>query len=148
MESKKSGEVVAISTGEKANYSAKGKAAEGAPPPAAAAVTAKVTKIRTKGGGWKKGLAIIDIVLRLGAGSAAVAAAYTAGNTEQILPFFTQFFQFHAQYNDLPTFTFFVVANAVAVGYIGFSLPFSIICVIRPHAIGPRLLLVILDTVI
>ncbi|KAM1394097.1 hypothetical protein ACFX1Q_030004 [Malus domestica] len=147
MESKKRGEVVAISTGEKANYSAKGKAAEGAPPPAAAAVTAKVTKIRTMGGGWKKGLAIIDIVLRLGAGSAAVAAAYTAGNTEQILPFFTQFFQFHAQYNDLPTFTFFVVANAVAVGYIGFSLPFSIICVIRPHAMGPRLLLVILDTV-
>lgn len=105
MESKKSGEVVAISTGEKANYSAKGKAAKGSPPAAAAAVTAKATKIGTMRGGWKKGLAIIDIVLRLGAGSAAVAAAYTAGNTEQILPFFTQFFQFHAEYNDLPTFT-------------------------------------------
>lgn len=57
-------------------------------------------------GKWKKGLAIVDFVLRLCAASAAFAAASTMGQTEQILPFFTQFFQFHAQYNDLPTFTY------------------------------------------
>ncbi|BFG34817.1 hypothetical protein CerSpe_210900 [Prunus speciosa] len=144
---------------------AKGKAVERAPPPPPPPVvvttkatkigniTTKATKIRTtkatkiRNIRGKKGLAIIDIVLRLGAGSAALAASYIAGNTEQILPFFTQFFQFHAQYNDLPTFTFFVAANAVAVGYIAISLPFSIVCIVRPHAIGPRLLLVFLDTV-
>lgn len=99
MDSKKSDEV-AISR------DAKGKAVEGAPPPPPppVVVTTKATKIRNIRG--KKGLAIIDIVLRLGAGSAALAAAYISGNTEQILPFFTQFFQFHAQYNDLPTFTY------------------------------------------
>ncbi|XP_048434592.1 casparian strip membrane protein 5-like [Pyrus x bretschneideri] len=104
MDSKKNGETVAISTDEKANYGAEGKTAEVAPPPAV--VTTKATKIQNMGGGWRKGLAIIDFVLQLGAGSAALAAAYITGNTEQILPFFTQFFQFHAQDNDLPTLTY------------------------------------------
>lgn len=84
-----------------AKAEAKGKAVEGAPP---VVVTPKTkTKIRREP---KKGLAIIDLVLRFGASAAAVAAAYTTGNAEQILPFFTQFLQFHAQYNDLPTFTY------------------------------------------
>lgn len=84
-----------------AKAEAKGKAAEGAPP---VVVTTKTkTKIRR---GPKKGLAIIDLVLRLGASAAAFAAAYTTGNSDQILPFFTQFLQFHAQYTDLPTFTY------------------------------------------
>lgn len=47
----------------------------------------------------------------------------------------------------IDTCRFFVVANAVAVGYVGLSMPFSIVCIIRPRAIGPRLLLVIFDTV-
>lgn len=85
-----------------AKAEAKGKAAEGAPPPVVVTTKTK-TKIRR---GPKKGLAIIDLVLRLGASAAAFAAAYTTGNSDQILPFFTQFLQFHAQYNDLPTFTY------------------------------------------
>lgn len=84
-----------------AKAEAKGKAAEGAPPVVVATKTK--TKIRR---GPKKGLAIIDLVLRLGASAAAFAAAYTTGNSDQILPFFTQFLQFHAQYTDLPTFTY------------------------------------------
>ncbi|PRQ32441.1 putative casparian strip membrane protein [Rosa chinensis] len=126
-----------------AKAAAKGKAAEGAHPTADVAMK---TKTQTRRGS-KKGLAIVDLVLRLGASSAAVAAAYSPLSSEQILPFFTQFLQFHAEYNDLPTFTFFVVANAIAVGYIGLSMPFSIVCIIRPRAIGPRLLLVFCDTV-
>lgn len=42
---------------------------------------------------------------------------------------------------------FFVIANAIVAGYLLLSLPFSIICIIRPYATAPRLLLVIFDTV-
>ncbi|KAJ6864778.1 Casparian strip membrane protein [Populus alba x Populus x berolinensis] len=102
--------------------------------------------IRVKGG-YKKGLAIFDFVLRLGAVAAALAAAATMGTSGQTLPFFTQFFQFQASYDDLPTFQFFVIAMAIVSGYLVLSLPFSIVAIIRPHAAGPRLLLIILDTV-
>ncbi|XP_050371001.1 casparian strip membrane protein 2-like [Argentina anserina] len=139
MDSKES-ESIAVTD---AKAAAKGKAAERAP---STAVVATKSKLQTRRG-TKRGLAIVDLVMRLGASAAAFAAAYTTGNAEQILPFFTQFLQFHAQYNDLPTFTYFIVANAIAVGYIGFSMPFSIVCIIRPRATGPRLLLVIFDTV-
>ena len=57
-------------------------------------------------GGYKKGLAIFDFVLRLGAVAAALAAAATMGTSGQTLPFFTQFFQFQASYDDLPTFQY------------------------------------------
>ncbi|KAI4318816.1 hypothetical protein MLD38_032481 [Melastoma candidum] len=99
-------------------------------------------------GGWKKGAAIFDFVLRLGAVVAALAAAATMGTSDQTLPFFTQFFQFQASYDDLPTFQFFVVAMAIVAGYLVLSLPFSIVCIVRPHAVGPRLLLLVLDTVV
>ncbi|KAL9373974.1 hypothetical protein Peur_033594 [Populus x canadensis] len=98
-------------------------------------------------GGYKKGLAIFDFVLRLGAVVTALAAAATMGTTDQTLPFFTQFFQFQASYDDLPTFQFFVIAMAIVSGYLVLSLPFSIVAIVRPHATGPRLLLIILDTV-
>lgn len=42
---------------------------------------------------------------------------------------------------------FFVVANAIASGYLVLSMPFSIITIVRPHAAGVKLLLLILDTV-
>ncbi|KAH8485358.1 hypothetical protein Peur_071009 [Populus x canadensis] len=98
-------------------------------------------------GGFKKGLAIFDFVLRLGAVVTALAAAATMGTSDQTLPFFTQFFQFQASYDDLPTFQFFVIAMAIVSGYLVLSLPFSIVAIVRPHATGPRLLLIILDTV-
>lgn len=42
---------------------------------------------------------------------------------------------------------FFVIAMAMIGGYLVLSLPFSIVAIVRPHAVGPRLLLLILDTV-
>ncbi|XP_028795508.1 casparian strip membrane protein 1-like [Neltuma alba] len=97
-------------------------------------------------GGSKKGLAIMDFILRLGAIAAALGAAATMGTAEQTLPFVTQFFQFEASYDSFPTFTFFLISMAIVGGYLVLSLPFSIVTIIRPHALGARLLLLILDT--
>ncbi|MFQ6671226.1 hypothetical protein Gotur_035837 [Gossypium turneri] len=56
--------------------------------------------------GSKKGIASGDFVLRLFAMGAALGAAVTMGNNQQILPFFTQFIEFLAQYNDITTFVY------------------------------------------
>ncbi|CAL5207424.1 unnamed protein product [Lathyrus oleraceus] len=98
-------------------------------------------------GGWKKGIAIMDFILRLGAVAAALGAAASMGMSDQTLPFFTQFFQFEASYDSFTTFQFFVISMAIVAGYLVLSLPFSIVAIIRPHAAGPRLFLIILDTV-
>ncbi|KAH6797574.1 hypothetical protein C2S52_022128 [Perilla frutescens var. hirtella] len=98
--------------------------------------------------GYKRGVAIFDLILRISAVAAALAATITMGTTEQTLPFFTQFFQFRASYDDLPTFTFFVIAMAIVSGYLILSVPFSIAGIARPAAIGLRLLLIICDTLI
>ncbi|XP_039048520.1 casparian strip membrane protein 1-like [Hibiscus syriacus] len=95
--------------------------------------------------GVKKGIAVGDFILRLCAMAATMGAAITVGIADQTLPFFTQFFQFQAQYDDLPTLVFFLIANSIVAGYLILSLPFSIICIIRPLATTPRLLLVIFD---
>lgn len=60
---------------------------------------------KEKKSGLKKGMGILDFLLRLGAIIAALAAAATMGTSDETLPFFTQFFQFQASYDDLPTFT-------------------------------------------
>lgn len=140
MDSEKSGVLIGVPE-PKANT--KGKAVAGAALPVV--VSSKATPHPQ--GGWKRGFAIFDFVLRLCAIAIALAATAIMGTTEQTLPFFTQFFQFQAQYNDLPTFTFFVIANAIASGYLVLSLPFSIVCIVRPHLVGPRLFLIIVDTV-
>ncbi|XP_041025094.1 mitochondrial fission protein ELM1 isoform X2 [Juglans microcarpa x Juglans regia] len=108
---------------------------------------ATLVTVAKQKGGWKRGVAIFDFILRLGAIVAALAAASTMGTSDETLPFFTQFFQFQASYDDLPTFQFFVIAMGIVGGYLVLSLPFSIVSIVRPHAIGPRLLLLILDTV-
>ncbi|KAB1208108.1 CASP-like protein 1 [Morella rubra] len=70
------------------------------------------------------------------------------GTTNETLPFFTQFIQFKAQYNDLPTFTFFVIANSIVCGYLVLSLPVSVFHIIRSTAaVNSRIVLVIFDTV-
>ncbi|KAG4395963.1 hypothetical protein AAZX31_19G075000 [Glycine max] len=96
---------------------------------------------------WKKGIAVTDFVLRLGAIGAAMGSAVTMGTNEEQLPFFTQFLQFHAQWSDFPVFQFFVFANGVISGYAILSLPFSYVCIVQPHAVRPRLLLMTFDTV-
>lgn len=83
----------------------KGKSIDGdhAPQPAAAiVVTTKATPLQK--GGMKKGIAILDFILRLGAIGSALGAAVLMGTNEQILPFFTQFLQFHAQWDDFSMF--------------------------------------------
>ncbi|KAL0309493.1 UNVERIFIED_CONTAM: Casparian strip membrane protein 1 [Sesamum radiatum] len=99
-----------------------------------------------KAAAYKRGVAIFDLILRVSAAVAALAATITMGTTEQTLPFFTQFFQFQASYDDLPTFTFFVIAMSIATGYLVLSVPFSIVCIARPQVTGPRLLLILCDT--
>ncbi|CAN0879386.1 Casparian strip membrane protein 2 [Linum grandiflorum] len=94
-----------------------------------------------------RGVAIFDFVLRIGAVISALAAAATMGTSDETLPFFTQFLQFQASYDDLPTFQFFVIAMAIVGGYLVLSLPFSIVSIVRPQAVAPRFLLLALDVV-
>ncbi|CAN8316602.1 unnamed protein product [Cochlearia groenlandica] len=100
------------------------------------------------GGGYKRGLAIFDFLLRLAAIGTTIAASSVMYTSEETLPFFTQFLQFQAGYDDFPTFQFFVVAIAIVAGYLLLSLPFSIVSIVRPLATAPRLILLISDTVV
>ncbi|GAU22368.1 hypothetical protein TSUD_106960 [Trifolium subterraneum] len=125
----------------------KGKSIDGdyhVPPPVAATVVSTKATPHPKGG-IKKGIAILDFILRLGAIGSTLGAAAVMGNNEQILPFFTQFLQFHAQWTDFPMFQFFVGANAIAGGLMVLFLPFSIVCIVRPLALKPRFILLITD---
>ncbi|GMH01741.1 hypothetical protein Nepgr_003580 [Nepenthes gracilis] len=97
-------------------------------------------------GGINRGISIMDFIFRIVAGLATLASAIAMGTTNETLPFFTRFIQFRAQYNDLPTFTFFVVANSVVCAYLVLSLPLSIFHIVRRGAIGTRIFLIILDT--
>ncbi|XP_021278971.1 casparian strip membrane protein 2-like [Herrania umbratica] len=137
METDRSGETaINIIPGTKANGTGK-----------APVVVSSTKAVEQPKRGVKKGIAICDFLLRLCAIGAAIGATATMGTTDETLPFFTQFLQFQAQYNDIPAFEFFVIANAIVAGYLLLSLPFSIICIIRPYATAPRLLLLIFDTV-
>lgn len=108
MDSEKSGEAtIAI---QEPKTDPKGKGIAGAPAPSVA--TTKTIRQQPRGG-WKKGIAIFDFVLRLCAIATGLAAASLMGTTEQTLPFFTQFFQFHAEYNDLPTFMYDLVKHYI-----------------------------------
>ncbi|KAI7729217.1 hypothetical protein M8C21_015699 [Ambrosia artemisiifolia] len=138
---KESGDI-AIPVREVAKSSKSGKGI--APPPAAS--TIRLGQQPPPAAGWRRGVGIIDLILRICAITATLAAAAVMGTTDQNLPFFTQFFQFQASYDDFPTFTFFLAGNAITCAYLVLSLPFSIVCIVRPHVIGARMLLLIFDT--
>jgi hypothetical protein len=70
-----------------------------------------VAVVAKQRGGWKRGVAIFDFLLRIGAITAALAAASIMGTSQETLPFFTQFFQFQASYSDLPTFQYVIIFN-------------------------------------
>ncbi|WCJ34259.1 Casparian strip membrane protein 2 [Euphorbia peplus] len=106
-----------------------------------------MVNVRGEKGGFLKGFAIFDFILRLCAIASALTAASTMGISDQTLPFFTQFFQFQASYDNFSTFQFFVIAMALVAGYLVLSLPFSIVSIVRPYAAGPRILLFVFDTV-
>ncbi|XP_065862093.1 casparian strip membrane protein 5 [Euphorbia lathyris] len=94
-----------------------------------------------------RGLSILDFILRLVALVAVLASAIVMGTTNETLPFTTQFVRFRATYDDLPTFTFFVVANVIASAYLLLSLPLSIVNIVRSSATNSRIILVVLDAV-
>ncbi|GAB4840036.1 hypothetical protein Ancab_020745 [Ancistrocladus abbreviatus] len=97
--------------------------------------------------GGNRGISIIDFILRIVAGLGTLASAIAMGTTSETLPFLTQFIQFRAEYKDLPTFTFFVVANSIVFAYLVLSLPLSIFHILRTRAKGTRIFLLILDMV-
>ena len=84
----------------------KGKAVAWAEPPSKVMVSTKATPLIQTGHKFKKGIAITDFVLRLGVIGAAMGAATIMATTEEQLPFFTQFFQFQAQYTMFPMFQY------------------------------------------
>lgn len=55
--------------------------------------------------GMKRGLAILDFILRLCAFATTLTAAITMGTTDETLPFVTEYFQFYANFSDLPALT-------------------------------------------
>ncbi|KAJ8750028.1 hypothetical protein K2173_013943 [Erythroxylum novogranatense] len=93
-----------------------------------------------------RGASILDFILRVVAFIGTLGSAIAMGTTNETLPFFTQFIRFRAQYNDLPTFTFFVVANGIVGAYMLLSLPVSIFNIVRSSAKNTRILLVVFDT--
>ncbi|VVA20092.1 PREDICTED: casparian strip [Prunus dulcis] len=106
----------------------------------------KSTSSTPKIGGVNRGASILDFILRIIAFLGTLVSAIAMGTTRERLPFFTQFLQFRAEYDDLPTFTFFVVANSVVCGYLVFSLALSIFHIIRSNAKRSRIILIFFDT--
>ncbi|CAL4885335.1 unnamed protein product [Urochloa decumbens] len=92
-----------------------------------------------------RGLAVLDLILRIVAVIGTVGSAIAMGTTNQTLPFFTQFLRFKAQYDDLPTLTFFVVVNSIVAAYLVLSIPLSIVHIMRSRAKYSWLVLVFFD---
>ncbi|CAI9109730.1 OLC1v1009606C1 [Oldenlandia corymbosa var. corymbosa] len=92
-----------------------------------------------------RGAAVVDFFLRVIGIIATLGSAIAMGTTNETLPFFTQFIRFRAKYNDLPTFTFFVVANSVVAAYLVLSLGLSIFHIMKSRAQGSRIALIFFD---
>ncbi|CAO2040705.1 unnamed protein product [Urochloa humidicola] len=122
------------------------------PVPEHGETSAKVAAaLEVAGGGLSRaasrGLGVVDLILRIVAVIGTVGSAIAMGTTNQTLPFFTQFLRFKAQYDDLPTLTFFVVVNSIVAAYLVLSIPLSIVHIIRSRAKYSRLVLVFFDAV-
>jgi len=104
--------------------------------------------LRSGAGGFRRCLAVIDFLLRVAAFGATLAAAISTGTADERLSVFTNFFQFHARFDDFTAFTFLAVGNAIAAGYLVLSLPFSGVGIVHPGATGVRLFLLLCDVVV
>ncbi|KAA8530386.1 hypothetical protein F0562_005095 [Nyssa sinensis] len=93
-----------------------------------------------------RGISILDFILRLIAIIGTLGSAIAMGTTDETLPFVTQFNRFRAKYDDLPMFTFFVVANSIVSAYLVLSLALSIFHILRSGAKGSRIILIFFDT--
>ncbi|KAH9289759.1 hypothetical protein KI387_033876, partial [Taxus chinensis] len=96
---------------------------------------------------WRRLGGLFDLVLRLLALGGTLTALIAMATDDETLPTFTQFFQFEAQYSDLPALTYFVIANAVAGGYLVLSLPVSILNIVKPRFPATKMILIFFDTV-
>ncbi|EXC20002.1 hypothetical protein L484_015678 [Morus notabilis] len=92
-------------------------------------------------------LSLLDFILRIIAALGTLASAIAMGTSRQTLSFVTRFTRFRAVYKDLPTFTFFVIANSIVCVYLVVSLCLSFIHIIKSAAVKSRIFLVIFDTV-
>ncbi|KAL6857068.1 hypothetical protein ACP4OV_018450 [Aristida adscensionis] len=107
--------------------------------------------LRSGAEGFRRCLAVVDLLLRVAAVGPTLAAAVATGTADERLSVFTEFFQFHARFDDFRAFTFLVAANAVAAGYLVLSLPLACAGVLRPGGAagaGVRLLLLACDTAV
>ncbi|CAA0825522.1 CASP-like protein 1A1 [Striga hermonthica] len=98
-------------------------------------------------GEMRRGTSIVDLVLRIFAIFGTLGSTIAMGTTYQTLPFSTQAVIYQAQYDDIPTFRFFVIASAIVCGGLAISLPVSIYHVIRTKAMKSRALLIFFDTI-
>ncbi|XP_057448201.1 casparian strip membrane protein 1-like [Lotus japonicus] len=107
----------------------------------------EVSKGASQRKGMKRGLSIMDFILRIVAAAATLGGAVGMGTAEESLPFVTNFMQFRAEYDDLPSFVFFVLANSLVCGYLVLSLILSVFHIVRSSAVKSRVLLIVFDTV-
>ena len=114
MDSRKNNEVAAVTKPESKD-SAKGKTVSWGAPVSTDLVSVSTKAVPLPGSRWRKGVAIIDFVLRLGVIGAAMGSAVLMGSNEEILPFFTQFLQFHAQWNEFPMFQYVYIYSDMRV---------------------------------
>ena len=64
----------------------------------------EVSKVAAPRRGIRRGLSIVDFILRILAAVATLGAAVAMGQNEQTISFSTQFLVFRAEFDDLPTF--------------------------------------------
>ncbi|XP_027348487.1 CASP-like protein 6 [Abrus precatorius] len=95
----------------------------------------------------KRGLSIVDFILRIVAAICTLGSALGMGTTKETLPFATRFVKFRAVFDDLPTFVFFVTSNSIVCGYLLLSLALSFFHIVRSNAVRSRVLQVFLDTI-
>ncbi|CAI9752708.1 unnamed protein product [Fraxinus pennsylvanica] len=92
-----------------------------------------------------RGISILDLIMRIVAIIGTLGSAIAMGTTNESLPFFTQFIRFRAEYNDLPAFRYFVVANSIVTAYLILSLALSIFHIVKSGARVTRTVLIIFD---
>ncbi|XP_027770589.1 casparian strip membrane protein 3-like [Solanum pennellii] len=94
-----------------------------------------------------RGISFLDFIMRIVAILGTLGSAIAMGTTNETLPSFEQFIRFKAEYKDLPTFTFFVVANGIVSAYLAVSLVLSILHIVMSGARITRVVLIFFDTV-
>ncbi|XP_057769518.1 casparian strip membrane protein 1-like [Salvia miltiorrhiza] len=96
-----------------------------------------------------RGMSLVDLILRIVAAVSTMGSAIAVATTSRSIPSFDNFIHFTSrQYQDFPTFTFFVVSNAITTAYLVLSLALSIFHIFKTGAKVTRTVLIILDTTI